>query len=195
MSGAKPPQGLPLRRFALDLGPLVLFFVSFQLSHNIYVATALFMVAVVAALGIGYSLERRLSPMPVVTAILVVVFGGLTLYLKNDTFIKMKPTVLYASFGAVLVGGLAFNRLFVKYVFAGAFELTETGWRHLTWRWGIFFLLLALLNEFVWRNFSTGVWVAFKVWGILPLIFLFALAQAPILLKHQIEDGNIKSDG
>lgn len=195
MSGSGRKPAASLRRFALDLGPLVLFFVTFQFTHNIYVATALFMAAVLIALGVGYSLERRLSPMPVVTAILVVVFGGLTLYLKNDTFIKMKPTVLYASFGAVLIGGLAFNRLFIKYIFADAFELTEPGWRSLTWRWGIFFFILAVVNEFVWRHFSTGVWVSFKVWGIFPLIFLFALSQAPMLLKHQTENGKLESDG
>lgn len=190
MSGpARPNPQLQWRRFALDLGPLVLFFVGFQL-FGIYAATGIFMVAVLTALAIGYAAERKLSPMPIVTAILVVLFGGLTLYLKNDAFIKMKPTVLYAFFGLVLLGGLAFNRLFIKYAFAQAFELTETGWRGLTWRWGFFFLTLAVVNEFVWREYSTSTWVAFKVWGILPLIFLYALAQTPYLLKHQVESGD-----
>jgi intracellular septation protein len=125
--------------------------------------------------------------MPLFTALLVLIFGGLTLYLKNDIFIKMKPTVLYAFFGATLIGGLSFKRLFIKYVFAQAFELDETGWRQLTWRWGIFFLALAVLNELVWRNASTAAWVSFKVWGIIPLIFLFALAQTPFVMKHHIE--------
>ncbi len=183
----KDTPSIPWRRFALDLGPLVLFFAAFELS-NIYVATGVFMAAILASLAIGYSLERKLSPMPIVTAVLVVVFGGLTIYLKNDIFIKMKPTVLYAFFGAVLLGGLAFNRLFIKYAFAQAFELTETGWRGLTWRFGGFFLVLAAMNEVVWRHFSTGTWVAFKVWGILPLMFLFTLSQTPFLVKHQIED-------
>ncbi len=186
-SSAKPSPQLQWRRFALDLGPLVLFFVGFQF-FGIYVATAIFMAAVLGALAIGYAAERKISPMPIVTAVLVFLFGGLTLYLKNDTFIKMKPTVLYAFFGLVLLGGLAFNRLFIKYAFAQAFELTETGWRSLTWRWGSFFLALAVVNEVVWRKFSTSTWVAFKVWGILPLIFLFALSQTPFLLKHQIEE-------
>ena len=124
--------------------------------------------------------------MPLFTAVLVVVFGGLTLYLKNDVFIKMKPTVLYGFFGAVLLGGLAFNRLFIKYVFAQAFELDELGWRKLTVRWGLFFLGLAVLNETVWRCTSTATWVSFKVWGIIPLIFLFALAQTPLVIKHQV---------
>jgi intracellular septation protein len=145
------------------------------------------MVAVLIALAVGWLVEKKISPMPLVTAILVVIFGGLTLYLKNDIFIKMKPTVLYAFFGGTLIGGLAFNRLFIKYVFAQAFELDETGWRQLTWRWGLFFLVLAVLNEMVWRNASTDTWVAFKVWGIIPLIFLFALAQTPFVMKHHIE--------
>jgi intracellular septation protein len=116
-----------------------------------------------------------------------VIFGGLTLYLHNDTFIKVKLTVLYVIFGATLLVGLRFNRIFIKYVFAEAFDLTEKGWRGLTWRWGIFFLSLAGLNEAVWRNTSTATWVSFKVWGIMGLIFLFALAQTPFLLKHHAD--------
>jgi intracellular septation protein len=174
------------RRLLLDLGPLIIFFAGFKYL-GIFGATAAFMAAVVAALAAGFVLEKRLSPMPLFTAILVLIFGGLTLYLKNDIFIKMKPTVLYAFFGATLIGGLAFNRLFIKYVFAQAFDLDPAGWRQLTWRWGIFFLILAVLNEAVWRNASTSAWVSFKVWGIIPLIFLFALAQTPFVMKHHIE--------
>ena len=173
-----------LRRLAPDLGPLVLFFASFKLA-NIYVATAIFMVAVMVALGVGYAIERKISPMPAFTAVLVLVFGGLTLYLQNDTFIKMKPTVLYAFFGVVLLGGLMVNRLFIKYVFAQAFELTDEGWRKLTLRWGIFAFALAIANEIIWRHFSTNVWVNFKVWGIFPLFFLFALAQTPLIQKYE----------
>jgi intracellular septation protein len=174
-----------LFRLAMDLGPLLIFFASFKY-FGIFGATAAFMIAVLAALAIGWWIERRLSPMPLFTAVLVVVFGGLTLYLRNDIFIKMKPTVLYAFFGALLLAGLSFNRLFIKYIFAQAFELTETGWRKLTVRWAFFFLALAAANEAVWRTTSTGTWVSFKVWGILPLIFLFALAQTPLVLKHQL---------
>jgi intracellular septation protein len=177
-----------VRRLILDLGPLLIFFAGFKFL-GIFGATALFMAAVFVALGLDYLLERRLSPMPLFTALLVLIFGGLTLYLKNDIFIKMKPTVLYAFFGATLLGGLAFNRLFIKYVFAQAFDLTETGWRQLTWRWGGFFVVLAVLNEAVWRHTSTATWVSFKVWGILPLIFLFALSQTPLVMKHHVEPG------
>jgi intracellular septation protein len=148
------------------------------------------MVAVIIALGIGYVFEKKLSPMPLFTAVLVVIFGGLTLYLQNDLFIKMKPSVLYAFFGTLLLGGLRFNRLFIKYVFGQAFELDEAGWRKLTIRWGIFFLALAALNELVWRLTSTEIWVDFKVWGIIPLLFVFALAQTPLVMKHQQGDKN-----
>lgn len=184
---AKSRATAPLVRLASDLGPLILFFGSFEL-YGIYAATAVFMAAVLAALGFGYWRERKLLPMPLFTAVLVVVFGGLTLYLKDATFIKMKPTVLYLFFGLLLVGGLQFKRLFIKYVFEHAFNLHEAGWRKLTWRWGIFFLALAVLNEIVWRNFSTAIWVDFKVFGIMPLIFLFALAQTPLVLKHEVSE-------
>ena len=177
-----------IRRMALDLGPLLIFFAAFKYL-DIFAATAAFMAAVLTALAIGYWIEKKISPMPLFTAALVVVFGGLTLYLKNDVFIKMKPTVLYAFFGAVLLIGLRLNRLFIKYVFAQAFELDESGWRKLTVRWGLFFLSLAVLNEAVWRCTSTATWVSFKVWGIIPLITLYALAQTPLVMKHQIEHG------
>jgi len=172
-----------LRRLALDLGPLLIFFAGFKYL-GIFGATAVFMAAILVALALDYVFERRLSPMPLFTAVLVLIFGGLTLYLKNDVFIKMKPTVLYAFFGATLLGGLWFNRLFIKYVFAQAFDLTEGGWRKLTWRWGLFFLALAAVNEAIWRNVSTATWVSFKVWGIVPLIFLFALAQTRLIMRH-----------
>src|SRR5882757_9148673 len=164
-----------IRRLALDLGPLLIFFAGFKYL-GIFGATAAFMAAVLAALGIGYILEKRISPMPLFTAILVVIFGGLTLYLKNDVFIKMKPTVLYGFFGAVLLTGLHFNRLFIKYVFAQAFELDERGWTKLTVRWGLFFLCLAVINGTIWRSSSTATWDSFKVSCIIPRIFLFAHA-------------------
>jgi intracellular septation protein len=182
-----PRKITPLMRLGLDLGPLLIFFLAFQWG-GIFVATGVFMLAILVALGIGYGIERRFSPMPVFTAILVLIFGGLTLYLKDATFIKMKVTVLYAFFGLTLLGGLAFGRLFVKYVFSAAFELREEGWRKLTWRWGFFFLALAALNEIVWRSLPTADWVKFKVFGIIPLIMLFALAQMPLVLKHELKE-------
>jgi len=183
-----------IRRLILDFGPLPLFFVVFHY-WGIFTATAVLIPAVLAALAIGYALERRLSVMPIFTAIVVMIFGGLTLYLKNDIFIKMKPTALYGFFGAVLLGGLRFNRLYIKYVFAQAFELDEPGWKKLQLRWGIFCLCLAVLNEAVWRSTTTATWVSFKVWAILPLIFLFALAQTPLVIKHQAPDADGGADG
>jgi intracellular septation protein len=172
-------------RLALDLGPLLVFFVTFRF-FGIFAATGCFMAAVLLALSFGYIRERRFSPMPLITAVLVLIFGALTLYLRNDIFIKMKPTALYALFSVLLVGGLAYNRLLIRYVFSQAFELSDAGWRALTWRWAGFFLALAVLNEMVWRNFPTSVWVSFKVWAVIPLIFLFALAQTPLIFRHQI---------
>jgi intracellular septation protein len=172
-----------LRKLALDMGPLFIFFIAFEFA-GIFFATGIFMIAALTSVALGWHFEKKLSPIPVLTAILVLIAGGLTLYLRNDVFIKMKPTGLYVIFGLTLLGGLRFNRLFRKYVFGEAFDLTEKGWRGLTLRWGLFFLALAAINEAVWRNTSTATWVSFKVWGITGLIFLFALAQTPFLLKH-----------
>jgi intracellular septation protein len=187
MSAPAKPWVAQLIRSALDLGPLILFFAAFEF-FGIFVATGVFMAGVLLSLGLGYARERKLSPMPLFTAVLVLVFGGLTIYLRNDIFIKMKPTVLYTFFGALLLGGLAFNRLFIKYAFGQAFELKEEGWRKLTWRWGFFAFALAIANEFIWRNFSTATWVDFKVWAIIPLIFVFGLLQAPLVMKYEIPE-------
>jgi intracellular septation protein len=184
-AGAKS-QLNPLLKLAFDLGPLVLFFLA-NSRYGIFVATATFMVAVLAALAASYLLTRALPIMPVVTAIIVLVFGGLTLILHNDVFIKIKPTILYALFGAVLLGGLFFGKPILGVVFDSLFHLTEDGWRKLTLRWAVFFLALAVLNEIVWRNTSTNVWVDFKVFGVLPLTLLFGALQYPLLKKYAAE--------
>ena len=176
----------PLLKLALDLGPLLIFFVANAL-FKIYVATGTFMVAMVVVIAIGFSIERKVSAVPLITGALVLVFGGLTLWLQNDMFIKIKPTILYVLFAAILLGGMAAGRVLIKYAFSQAFQLDEAGWRALTWRWAAFFVVLAAANEFVWRSFTTDTWVAFKVWGILPLIFLFSAAQIPFVMKHQVE--------
>ncbi len=183
----KPQQLNPLLKLALDLGPLVLFFLA-NSRFGIFTATATFMVAVVAALIVSYVLTRHLPIMPVVTAIIVLVFGGLTIYLHNDTFIKVKPTIIYALFGGVLLGGLFFNKPLLGVVFDSLFHLTDEGWRKLTLRWAIFFFVLAVLNEIVWRNTSTNVWVDFKVFGVMPLTFLFGALQVPLLKKYAAEE-------
>jgi intracellular septation protein len=186
MTATMKPQLNPFLKLALDLGPLILFFLA-NSRYGIFVATATFMVAVLAALATSYVLTRQLPIMPVVTAIIVVVFGGLTLILHNDLFIKIKPTILYALFGAVLFGGLFFGKSLLGVIFDSLFHLTEEGWRKLTLRWAIFFFALAVLNEIVWRNTSTNVWVDFKVFGFLPLTFLFGALQYPLLRKYAVE--------
>jgi len=186
MAATPKTQLNPFLKVALDLGPLLLFFFA-NSRYGIFVATGTFMVAVLAALAASYVMTRQLPIMPVVTAIIVVVFGGLTLVLHNDLFIKIKPTILYALFGAVLLGGLWFGKSFLGIVFDSLFHLTDEGWRKLTLRWAIFFLALAILNEIVWRNASTDVWVNFKVFGVLPLTFLFGALQYPLLRKYAAE--------
>src|SRR6202035_4302720 len=183
MTETTKPQLNPFLKLAFDLGPLVLFFFA-NSRYGIFAATATFMVAVLAALATSYVITRHLPIMPVVTAIIVLVFGGLTLFLHDATFIKVKPTIIYALFGAVLLGGLAFNKPLLGVVFDSMFHLTEEGWRKLTLRWAIFFLALAVLNEIVWRNTSTDVWVDFKVFGVVPLTLLFGALQVPLLKKY-----------
>ena len=151
---------------------------------GIFAATAVFMPAVLIALAIGYALTRHLPVMPLVTAVIVVVFGGLTLALQNETFIKLKPTIIYVLFGAVLLGGLAFGKPLLGMVFDSVFHLTDEGWRKLTLRWALFFFVLAVLNEIVWRTQTTDFWVSFKVFGVVPLTFLFAALQYPLLTKY-----------
>ncbi len=177
----------PLLKLALDLGPLLIFFAA-NAYFGIFVATGVFMVVMVTAIAIGFAIERKVSPVPLITAALVLAFGGLTLWLANEVFIKIKPTILYTLFAAVLVGGLVNGRILIKYAFGQAFRLDEEGWRQLTWRWAGFFVAIAVANEVVWRNFSTDTWVAFKVWGIFPLILLFSVAQIPFVMRHQIAD-------
>lgn len=178
----------PLLKLVLDLGPLLVFFIA-NASFGIFIATGAFMVAMVVAIGIGFSIERKVSPVPLITGALVLVFGGLTLWLANEVFIKIKPTILYTLFAAILVGGLMNGRMLIKYAFGQAFQLDNEGWRGLTWRWAAFFAVIAVANEIVWRSFSTDTWVVFKVWGILPLILLFSVAQIPFVMRHQIADG------
>jgi intracellular septation protein len=185
----------PLLKLALELGPLALFFIGnaygdrFGVAENqrIFAATGLFIVATVIALGISYGLTRKLPIMPVVSGIVVVVFGGLTLFLQDETFIKLKPTIVNALFGFVLLGGLYFRKPLLQIVLDSVFELDQEGWRKLTLRWALFFFALAAINEIVWRTQTTDFWVSFKVFGIMPLTIAFALAQTPLLLRHEIK--------
>ena len=179
----------PGLKLALDIGPLVLFFAA-NAKFGIYVATGAFMVAILVALAVSYAMTRHLAVMPLVTAVIVLIFGGLTLVLHDDLFIKLKPTIIYALFGATLVGGLAFGKPLLGMVFDSVFHLREEGWRKLTRRWAIFFFVLALINEIVWRTQTTDFWVSFKLFGVVPLTFLFAALQVPLLNKYSIEKEN-----
>ena len=180
---ARKKQLNPILKLTLDIGPLVLFFAA-NAKFGIFAATASFMVAVLIALTVAYVLTGRIEVMPLVTAVIVLVFGGLTLVLHDDTFIKLKPTIIYVLFGGTLLGGLAFGKPLLCLVFESVFHLTDECWRKLTLRWALFFLALAVLNEIVWRTQSTDTWVSFKVFGVVPLTFVFAAFQYPLLQKY-----------
>jgi intracellular septation protein len=192
----------PLLKLALELGPLLVFFFAntkgewlsetfpalAAIGQPIFIATALFMIATAIALVASWLLTRTLPIMPLVSGIVVFAFGAMTLWLQDDTFIKMKPTIVNTLFGVVLLGGLFFGRSLLGYVFDSAFRLDAEGWRKLTFRWGLFFLFLAIANEIVWRSFSTDTWVAFKVWGIMPITLLFTFSQMPLIMRHSVDE-------
>ena len=189
-------------KLALELGPILVFFfanskgewlvthfpVLAKLGGPLFVATAFFMVATVLSLVVSKVVVKHLPLLPIVSTAVVLVFGGLGIYLQNELFIKMKPTIINTLFGAVLLGGLFFGKSLLGYVFNAAFQLDDEGWRKLTLRWGLFFLFLAVLNEVVWRNFSDEAWISFKLWGTMPITILFTMAQMPLIMKHSIEE-------
>ena len=176
----------PTLKLVLDIGPLILFFAA-NAKFGIYAATGAFMVAVLIALGVAYALTKRVEIMPLVTAVIVLIFGGLTIVLHDELFIKLKPTIIYVLFGGALFSGLIFNKPLLGMVFDSVFNLTEEGWRKLTWRWAFFFLFLAVLNEVVWRTQTTDFWVNFKLFGVVPLTFIFGALQYPLLMKYAAE--------
>lgn len=186
-------------KMALELGPLVVFFIvnlkgedvlarfpalSQWFTQPIIFATAVFMVAMTISLVLSWALLKKVAVMPLVTGVVVLIFGGLTLYFQDATFIKMKPTIVNLLFSGTLFGGLIFRQSLLRYVFGDVYKLKPEGWMVLTFRWAAFFLFLAILNEVVWRNFSTDFWVAFKVWATMPITFIFALMQLPVLSKY-----------
>ncbi|MEM6382972.1 MAG: septation protein A [Pseudomonadota bacterium] len=203
METADKTQVNPLAKLALELGPLVIFFFvnargqSLMDSYPalagfgepIFLATAVFMVAITISLILSRILLGKLPMMPLVSGVMVLFFGALTLWLNNDLFIKMKPTIVNMLFAVTLLGGLwIFKLSLLSYVFDDAFKLNPEGWRILTLRWGVFFVFLAVLNEVVWRTQTTDFWVAFKVWGVMPITFVFAMAQIGVMQKYGEEE-------
>ena len=197
----KPPIN-PELKMSLELGPLVVFVFAnsrgewlaekfpalAELGGPIFIATALFMAATSISLAVSWVLTRTIPIMPLITGVIVLIFGALTLWLQDETFIKMKPTIVNTLFGSTLLIGYLFGKSFLRYAFDAAFNLDDEGWKKLTIRWGIFFFFLAAINEFVWRNFSTDFWVAFKVWGVMPISMIFMVFQMRVVMQHSLDN-------
>jgi intracellular septation protein len=188
-ASTKPAEAPPVRgqilKLIVELGPLAVFFVV-NARAGIFWGTGTFMVATIASLLASRLLFGRIPVMPLVSGACVMVFGGLTLWLQDEHFIKIKPTIVNALFAGALFIGLLAGQSLLRIVFGEVFRLTEEGWRKLTLRWACFFVCLALLNEIVWRSFSTDVWVSFKVFAIMPLTMAFAFAQIGLLRQHEL---------
>lgn len=174
-------------KLVLEFGPLIAFFATYKFV-GIYAATAVIMATTMITLAITWFITRKLSVMPIVTLVLVSIFGGLTLYLKDPSFIQIKVTIINGIFAAILLGGWLVKKPLLKFVFGEAMNLDPPGWLKLTLRWGLFFLALALANEVIRKMVSMDTWVTYKTFGILPLTFLFAMSQLPLMQRHMIED-------
>ena len=174
-------------KLLVDIGPLAVFFI-FYTRSDLQSAILPFMIATIIAVLFSYITEKKIPIMPTVGAFIILVFGGLTLYFNNDTFFKMKPTIINLLFAGILLVGNFMNKPLLKFLFSGALKLQDEGWNILSKRWVGFFISLAILNEIIWRTQSTDFWVTFKVFGILPLTFIFTIAQISIIKKFQIED-------
>ena len=184
---AKPGETAQMRKMLLEMGPLLILFVV-NLIYGIMPATGAFMVATVLALGVSYAIDRYIPKMPLIAAAFVGIFGGLTLWFNDDTFIKIKPTVVSILFGGALLVGYVLKKSPLKMMLGTVLELTAEGWRILTFRWALFFFFLAGLNEVVWRSFSTDTWVSFKVFGILPLTMVFAVVMTLTMQKYDASE-------
>jgi intracellular septation protein len=181
----RPAEANPVVKLLIDLGPLLVFFLVYA-KAGIFWATGFLMVATVVALALSRVLLGRFAMAPAVTAVLVVVFGGLTFLLDDPSFIKIKPTIINLMFAGILGFGVVTGRPLLKMFMGEALRLTDEGWRKMTLRWMVFFLVMAALNEIVWRNFSEANWVNFKVFGILPLTIVFAMAQVGLIKRHEV---------
>jgi intracellular septation protein len=185
-------QGLKL---ALDFAPLVAFFIAYRMG-GVYWATGVIIALTLVSLVIGYMITGKVAKFPLFSGILITILGGLTLYLQNDTFVKMKPTAANLVFAGLLGGGLVMNRMFLKDLLGSTLNMPNDAWRTLTIRWAVFFLLLAGLNEYVWRTMSEEAWVNFKVFGLMGLTLVFALANAPFMARYmKAETDNPSADG
>lgn len=174
-----------LLKLVLEVGPVAVFFVV-NSYYGIFWGTGWFMLATVVSLVASWRLLGHVPTMPLISGACILVFGGLTLLLQDELFIKMKPTIVNGLFASVLLGGLAFGQTFVKLIFGEVFRLTDEGWRVLTIRWALFFVFLAVLNEIIWRNFTTDFWISFKVWGVMPITMAFAIAQVGLLKRYEV---------
>jgi intracellular septation protein len=193
---AKEPTGGA--RLLIDLGPLLVFFAANYFAPvpgpaKVFVATGAFMAAMILAMLYSYARFRTISPLLWFSGVMVVALGGLTIWLHDETFIKMKPTIYYLLVAALLAFGLMTGRPLLKSVLGSAYPgLDETGWTKLTRNWAIFFIVMAGVNEAVWRNSSTDFWIGFKIWGAIPLTFIFAIANVPMLMKHGLARDDAK---
>ena len=176
-----------LLKLFVDVGPLVVFFI-FYSRGNLQSAILPLMIATVIAVAFSYIMEKKIPIMPTIGAAIILIFGGLTIYFDNEVFFKMKPTIINILFAAILYGGQIMERPLLKYLFSGNLKLQDEGWDRLTKRWIGFFIALAILNEIVWRTQSTDLWVTFKVFGILPITFIFTMTQFALVKKYQIDD-------
>ena len=176
-----------IAKLFIDIGPLAVFFI-FYTRSGLQEAILPLMIATVIAVLVSYVLEKKIPIMPTLGAGIVLIFGGLTIYFNDETFIKMKPTIINAVFAIILYGGIIFKKPLLKYLLGAALKLEEEGWKILTQRWIAFFIALAVLNEVVWRTQTTDLWVNFKVFGILPITFIFTMSQFPLIKKYQIQE-------
>ena len=172
----------------IDIGPLAVFFIYYKISGDLIDAILPLMLATVISVVISYILEKKIPIMPTLGAGIVIIFGGLTIIFDNKIFIFMKPTIINIMFAAILYGGIILKKPLLKYLLGSALKLEEEGWAILTQRWVAFFIALAVLNEIVWRTMSEDFWVSFKVFGILPITFIFTMTQFPLIKKYQVED-------
>ena len=176
-----------ISKLLIDIGPLAVFFIFYSRS-DLKSAIIPFMIATIIAVLFSYIMEKKIPIMPTVGAFIILIFGGLTIYFDNEVFFKMKPTIINLLFALILYGGMIVKKPLLKFLLGAAIKLEDEGWKILTQRWISFFIALAVLNEIVWRTQSTDIWVNFKVFGILPITFIFTMTQFPLIKKYQIED-------